>query len=43
RAIAWPEYIYWIVSLESGQVNDGKGWILDDRGQFQEIPSTLLV
>ncbi|MGA1623690.1 MAG: M67 family metallopeptidase [Synechocystis sp.] len=43
RAIAWPEYVYWIVSLESGQVNDGKGWILDDQGQFQEILSTLLV
>lgn len=42
RAIAWPDYVYWIVSLESGKVNDGKGWLLDDYGQFQEIPSTVL-
>jgi proteasome lid subunit RPN8/RPN11 len=43
QAIAWPEYVYWIVSLESGKVQEGKGWILADQGQFQEIPSTLLV
>lgn len=43
RAIAWPDYVYWIVSLESGRVKDGKGWVLDDHGQFQEIPSTLLL
>ena len=43
RALAWPGYVYWIVSLESGKSKDGKGWILDDQGQFQEIPSTLLL
>ena len=42
RAIAWPEYIYWIVSLEGGNVKDGKGWFLDDHGQFQEIPLSLI-
>jgi len=42
RAIAWPDYVYWIVSLESGKIKDGKGWILDNHGQFQEMPSTLL-
>jgi proteasome lid subunit RPN8/RPN11 len=42
RAIAWPDYVYWIMSLESGRVKDGKGWLLDDQGQFQEILSTLL-
>ena len=43
RALAWPGYVYWIVSLESGKSKDGKGWILDDQGQFQEITSTLLL
>lgn len=37
RAIAWPDYVYWIVSLAGGNVKEEKGWILNDDGQFEAI------
>ncbi len=36
-AIAWPEYIYWIMSLQPGQVTPHQAWQLDDKGKFNAI------
>lgn len=35
RALAWPEYAYVIVSVQSGQAVDVQNWALDSAHQFQ--------
>ncbi|MBR8830503.1 MAG: hypothetical protein N5P05_003969 [Chroococcopsis gigantea SAG 12.99] len=35
RSLAWPQYSYFILSVEKGQVKDCLSWQLDDSGQFQ--------
>ena len=37
RAIAWPEYVYWIMSLQNGHYEEGQGWQLDEQGEFQQL------
>jgi proteasome lid subunit RPN8/RPN11 len=35
RALAWPEYVYTIVSVCNGKAVDTKSWTLDSEHQFQ--------
>ncbi|AIE75165.1 MULTISPECIES: M67 family metallopeptidase [unclassified Synechocystis] len=43
RAIAWPEYVYLIVSGENGKFNTSRSWYLSESKNFVEVDSTLLL
>ena len=36
RAVAWQEYSYLIVSVQSGKAVDARSWVLDQHSQFVE-------
>jgi proteasome lid subunit RPN8/RPN11 len=36
RQLAWPQYFYLIVAVDSGKAIDLRAWRLDDEGNFQE-------
>ena len=36
RAIAWQQYSYIIISVREGKATDGRSWVLNDEGQFEE-------
>ncbi len=48
RAMAWPEYVYGIASVEQGpdqsaQIVDWQLWVLDEAGDFEAIGFELLL
>lgn len=37
RLLAWAEYVYIIMSVQQGKVQDVRGWQLDPNHQFQSV------
>lgn len=42
RQLAWPEYVYVILAVNSSQVTDCRCWQLDQSRQFQAVPFTRI-